>query len=57
MAKSPRKHEPKAKRRHRGPKNKLTDDVIGYRDGRPVLDKTPKQRRVNDRARLRRDYL
>lgn len=57
MAKSKRKHEADAKRRQRGPKNRLTDDVLAYREGKPVIDKTPKQRRAQRRSRLRREYL
>lgn len=56
MAKSSSKHEAPAKIARRGPKNKPTDDVVIYRGGKPII-KPVKQRRVNDRVRLRKEYL
>lgn len=56
MSKSSNKHESPAKMKRRGPKNKPTDDVLGYRGGKPII-KPVKQRRVNERARLRKEYL
>jgi hypothetical protein len=54
VSKSSNKHEAPAKLKRRGPKNKPTDDMLRFRD--PTM-KPVKQRRVNDRARLRKEYL
>ena len=56
MSKSSTKHESPAKIKRRGPKNKPTDDTLMYRGGKPITKPT-KQRRANDRARLRKEYL
>lgn len=51
MSDTRRKHESRAKRARRGPKNKMTDEMLrGVR-------KSPKQQRPNERARLRKEWL
>lgn len=49
MAKSSRKHLSPSARKRKGPKTRLNDPVI--------VDKPVKQRRVNERAQIRKDYL
>lgn len=51
MSRTVRRHEAPAKRKRRGPKNKISDEALrGVR-------KSNKQRRPNERARLRKEYL
>lgn len=50
MSKTHRRHEAPAKAKARGPKNKASDETV-----RPIL-KSNKQRRVNDRLALRREW-
>ncbi len=50
MSRTTRRHEAPAKQARRGPKNRPEDDAP-----RAVL-KSSKQRRVNDRAALRKEF-
>lgn len=50
MSKTHRRHESRAKRAKRGPKNKVSDE-----DVKPLM-KSNKQRRVNERRALRREW-
>lgn len=51
MSRTHRKHESMGRASKRGPKNKTSDDLP------PEVRKSSKQRRPNERTRLRKDYL
>jgi hypothetical protein len=52
MSDTRRRHESLSRQRQRGPKNKIEDG-----DKPHAVRKSHKQQRVNDRARLRKEYL
>lgn len=52
MSKTHRRHESVSRQKRRGPKNRPIEDVVNYRTSKPH-----KQRRPNERAKLRKEYL